>query len=103
MTNEVTEVGESIWNHIQSTGLSQEEVSYLVDNNKITEITLSKTYDAVVCIFLATSEDKVAFISYGKPIDSKIDWDEILAEVEEIHENMTQWAQKEKRRAKGEL
>jgi len=103
MPEEITEVGDQIWNHISVTGLSRNEVEYLDENNKITEITVSKRHKTTVCIFLATEGDEVAFISYGEPIEDDIDWEEILAEVEEVHENMTRWAEKRKRKAKEEL
>lgn len=94
---QVTEVGNRIWNHIDNPSITNEEVHYLDDNNKITEIVLSKKYSRVVCVFLSMDENEVAFISYGEPIEEKINWEEVVSEVEEVHENMDEWAKERKK------
>lgn len=98
----VVQVDDKIWNHISTPDLNEKKLNYLDENNKITEITLSKVLQVSVCVFLKVGEGDIAFISYGEKIDEDLDWKEIYEEVKETHETMKEWAEEERKNALGE-
>jgi len=96
----IVEVEENIWNHIDTPNLDERELAFLNENNKITEIVLSKVFGVSVCIFLKINGD-VTFVSYGKPINGDIDWEKIYEDVEKTHKTIDRWAKREREKAFG--